>query len=161
MSLPNLATDARAADAWLEAARVALVDLARQALGSSVAFAPGSVRLPAGLAGALVPIVSDLPPVQVGLFASDAGCEALTRALLGASSREPVTRAEVVDAIGEIVNMLAGTVKARIARYANHAALGLPTFVHGLIELQSDQRADVLPVTIGASPAFVIVLHTV
>jgi len=143
---------------WLDAARAAIVDIARQALGSTVVIGePGAV--PDGLSGALIPIVSKLDPVQIGLFSTDEGCEGLARALLGSSPGEKVTRPEVVDALGEIVNMFSGNVKARVARYATHAALGLPTFVHGPVEAQSSQVIDVLPVTIGDIKAYVLVMH--
>lgn len=144
---------------WIDAARLAVVDLARQALGAVAQVAP-TATLVDGLAGALIPIVSDLEPVQIGLFSSAAGCEALARALLGSAPGDPVTRADVVDAIGEIVNMLSGNIKARVARYANHAALGLPTFVHGPIETQSQQVVEGLRVTIGAADAYIVVLHS-
>lgn len=159
MPLPNSAPIPLHGSPWLDAARVAVVDIARQALGCG-AVCGEDAPLPHDLAGALIPIVSNLPPVQIGLFASQAGCELLARALLGSGPQETLTRAEMVDAMGEIVNMLSGNVKARVARYANHAALGLPTFLQGTIEVQSNQQADVLPVTIGDAEAFVIVLHT-
>lgn len=144
---------------WLEAARVAIVDIARQALGAQ-AQVLGNAEMPPGLAGSIVPIVSNMDPVQVGLFSTDGGCELLARALLGSSPNETLTRAEVVDAVGEIVNMLSGSVKARVARYATHAALGLPTFVHGPIETLSQQVVEAVKVKVGQAELYVVVLHT-
>ena len=81
------------------------MDIARQALSCTVVIGePGAV--PDGLSGALIPIVSKLDPVQIGLFSTDEGCEGLARALLGSSPGEKVTRPEVVDALGEIVTGL-------------------------------------------------------
>jgi hypothetical protein len=160
-----------AAQPWLEAARVAVIDVARRALGAIVTFTVsadrggegrgrGEQELAGAMGGALVPIVSELAPVQIGLFSSDAGCAALARALLVRGAHEPLTRAEIVDAVGEIVNMLCGAVKARVARYASRAVLGLPTFVHGPIEARRQQVVEVLPVTIGEAAVLVVVLHT-
>jgi CheY-specific phosphatase CheX len=144
---------------WLDAARVAICDIARQALG-----APAEILGPApmfeGLAGSIIPIMSNLSPVQIGLFSDDMGCEGLARALLGSSPGETLTRAEVVDAIGEIVNMFSGSVKARVARYATHAALGLPTFVHGPIETIAQQVVEAIKVRIGTVDAYIVVVHT-
>ena len=147
------------ANPWIDAARVAICDIARQAMGMT-AQVIGPADIVEGLAGSIIPIVSNMAPIQVGLFSNDVGCELLARALLGSSPHETLTRAEVVDAIGEIVNMLSGNVKARVARYATHAALGLPTFVHGPIETLSQQVVEAVRVKIGMADAYVVVLHT-
>lgn len=149
---------ARPRSPWLEAIRAATTDIGRQALGAVVGFGAAS-ELPAEIEGAIVPLVSDLEPVQVGVFASTRGCEELARGLLGAGPSEPLTRAEIVDAVGEIVNMLAGNVKSRVARYATHAALGLPAYIHGPIELQSRQAMELVQAIVGGTDLFVVVLH--
>ncbi len=146
------------ANPWIDAARAAMIDICKQAFGKIATIKPGGA-LSDGLAGAIIPIVSSMSPVQIGLFSSESGCEGLARALLGSSPSETLTRAEVVDAVSEISNMLSGNVKARVARYATHAALGLPTFVHGPIEPQSEQVIDVVTVVIGTIEVYVIVLH--
>jgi hypothetical protein len=143
---------------WHDAARTATAEVGRQALGAVVGFGDAT-ELPAAVEGAIVPIVSDLAPIQIGLFSSARGCEALARALLGSTSEEVVSRAEIVDAVGEIVNMLTGNVKSRVARYATHAVLGLPTFVHGPLELQSRQAIDLVHAIVGETELFVVVLH--
>ena len=143
---------------WLEAARSAILDIGRQALGSVVGFGR-LTELPAASAGALIPIVSDRDPVQIGLFSSEAGCEAVARALLCSEPGDVLTRPEIVDAVGEVLNMLSGSVKSRVAHYATHAALGLPMFVHGPVELQSGQAMDIVHAVLGSTDVFVVILH--
>jgi CheY-specific phosphatase CheX len=67
----------------------------------------------------------------------------------------------MIDAMCEITNMLAGSVKARVAGYATHAALGLPTFVHGPIEAASSTVVDVVPIAVDDLTAFVIIVRAI
>lgn len=145
---------------WIVAARGAAVDVITQALSRSCSVAEGH-PLPDQLMGALIPIVSELAPVQIGLFADEVGCDHMARALLYAAPTDPLKRAEMIDAMCELANMLAGSVKARVARYATHAALGLPTFVHGPIEASSTTVIDTVPLAIEDAIAVVVIARTV
>ena len=144
---------------WKGAAHAAVVDLISQALGLScrVLEAPGPTS---DLMGALIPISSDMAPVQIGLFASDAACMRLARALLGNGPNDPMSRADMIDAMSEIVNMFAGNVKARVAGYATHAALGLPTFVHGPVEPSSSQVVERIWVQIDDVEAQIVIARS-
>lgn len=146
------------ANAWIVAARAAVVGLVSQALSLPCELTDAGPAAEAPeLMGALIPIVSDLTPVQIGLFSDEAGCMAMARALLGNAPDDPMSRADMIDAISEIVNMLAGNVKARVARYATHAALGLPTFIVGSVEAASRQVIESVPVMIGDIWAHVLI----
>lgn len=149
-------------DPWVPAARAAIADLAANALSSlcTIGDPEDGEDLPSGLAGALVPLVSgDLPPVQVGLFSAEDGCAGIARALLGFGPSDALSRADIVDAVNEVVNMLSGGVKARIPQYSSHAALGLPTFVHSPIEHSRGQVIRAVPARIGAIDTFVLILR--
>ncbi len=145
---------------WIVAARGGAVDVFDQALSlrgrplDQGELAPGSV-------GALIPIVSAMSPVQIGVFSDEPSCERLARALLYAAPTDPLTRAEMIDAMCEIANMLAGSVKARVAGYATHAALGLPTFVHGPVEAASSTAVDVVPIAVDDLTAFVVIVRAI
>lgn len=145
---------------WIVAARGAAVDVIDQAL-SLRARVLEHAPPPTESMGAMIPIVSALSPVQIGLFADEAGCNRLARALLYCAPTDPLTRAEMVDALCELVNMLAGNVKARVARYATHAALGLPTFVHGPIEPASSTVIEAVHVEVGDTTAIVIIARAI
>lgn len=159
MSSAALASSESTSDPWVAAARAAAVDIAQQALGHGCVVADRSSAMTSA-AGALVPIVSAMEPVQIGLFSSEEGCGQLARALLQSGPTDPLTRADMIDAVSEIVNMLAGNVKARVSRYASHAALGLPTFVHGPVEVASQQVIDALTIEIGPIRAQVVIVRT-
>ncbi|MCE9572010.1 MAG: chemotaxis protein CheX [Deltaproteobacteria bacterium] len=146
-------------DPWVAAARSAIVDIAQQALGLPCEIVSDSAGMTSA-AGALVPIVSAMEPVQIGLFSSEEGCSAIARALLGSGPDEAMSRPDMIDAVSEVVNMLAGNVKARVSRYASHAALGLPTFVHGPVEAPSQQVVDSLTIKIGPTTAQVVIVRT-
>lgn len=146
-------------DPWVTAARAAIVDIAQQALSLPCTIVSESTGMTSA-AGALVPIVSAMEPVQIGLFSSEDGCAAVARALLGSSPTDPLSRADMIDAVSEIVNMLAGNVKARVSRYASHAALGLPTFVHGPVEAPSQQVVDALTIKVGTTAAQVVIVRS-
>lgn len=144
---------------WNVAVRAAIGELVAQALGLSCRILATEFDV-ADTMGALIPISSDMAPVQIGLFGNEAACRRLARALLGSRPDEPLSRAEMIDAICEIVNMYAGSVKARVARYASHAALGLPTFVHGPIEATSQQTVERVTVQIDDVEAQLIIVRT-
>lgn len=155
MLIPVVSTDP-----WAVPARAAMSELAVSALGGACQFtdvheAPGAVQ------GSLVPIVStNLPPLQIGLFSSEDGCASIARALLGFSPTDKLSRADIVDAVNEVVNMLSGSIKSRVPGYSTHAALGLPTFVLGPVECASGQEVAAVPVTVAGVQAFVFVVRS-
>ncbi len=145
---------------WIVAARGAAVDVFDQALSlRGRALDTGVLTL--GSVGALIPIVSELSPVQIGVFASEPDCTRLARALLYAAPTDPITRAEMIDAMCEIANMLAGSVKARVTGYATHAALGLPTFVHGPVEAATSTAVDVVPIAVDDLVTYVVIVRAI
>lgn len=141
---------------WLTAAQAAVVDLVPQALSMACDLTDAQPPL-TELMGALIPLMSDLDPIQIGLFSDQEGCLAMARGLLGNGPDEPMSRADMIDAVSEVVNMLAGSVKARVARYATHAALGLPTFIQGSVEAASGQVLESVAVVIGDHAAVVLI----
>ena len=145
---------------WIVAARAAAIDVIDQALSLSSRVIEDAA-VPTNTMGALIPIVSEMAPVQIGLFSDEAGCQSMARALLYCGPTDPLTRAEMIDAMSELVNMLAGSVKARVARYASHAALGLPTFVHGPVEASSSTVVETVPLQVGDAVALVVIARTV
>ncbi|HEY8945162.1 MAG TPA: chemotaxis protein CheX, partial [Polyangiaceae bacterium] len=72
-------------------------------------------------------------PMQMGLFADERGCQRLAKALLGMDENdEDLPAADLGDAVSEVLNMLAGSVKRRISDHAD-VKLGLPVFVRGAV----------------------------
>jgi hypothetical protein len=89
----------------------------------------GTIPLPSDLPGAYLPIVGARgASVYVGWLASNSGCEALAHAFVGDVSLGTPSHAEVVDAMGEIVNIVAGAVKRRMLAQDPTLLLGLPIY---------------------------------
>lgn len=83
---------------------------------------PGHVVTPADPLHAWVTLTTE-PPRQVLLTAGAGTARDLTRALLRADAGTPLTDEDVVDAFGEIVNILGGNIKGLLPE---HVELTLP-----------------------------------
>ncbi len=113
---------------WLKTFRSAADELARTSLRfdpNPAAERPGD----AGEPGAYIAILSPHNAVHLGLSASPAQCRSLARALLGLRSDETISDGDVVDGLSEVMNILAGKVKASMAGRDGQLHLGLPLFV--------------------------------
>lgn len=112
---------------WLEAFRVAAEE-----------FAAGSLRFdrntPAGeddgqRPGAYIAILSEADSVHLGLSLSPHECRMLARAMLGLGAHESLSEKDVVDAVSEVMNIVAGKVKSQMAQRGESLRLGLPLFI--------------------------------
>jgi hypothetical protein len=133
---------------WLETLRVATADLAK----SSLRFDP--LPTPAtpdetGEPGAYIAILSPHNAVHFGLSATPAQCRALARALLGLRHTEKLTEHDVVDGLSEVMNILAGKVKASMAGRDGQLHLGLPMFVANPIRSGADAESASTDVRLG------------
>ncbi len=145
---------------WMAALEQGLDEVAGGALGCTT-IAGGRHETPApGMAGAYLSLVGSNGGVQLGVASSPGGCQALARALLG---MEPGAGAlppeEVADAVCEIVNILAGAVKARVREQAPSLQMGLPTFFHGPVQPTEKLAVSVSDVKIGGVAAALLLLH--
>jgi Chemotaxis phosphatase CheX len=152
-------------DGWLHAAADAAAEVASGPLGISHTawrVVPAST-LPNGLWGAYIPLLSPQnESLQLALLAGRDTCERITRALLGMSDDEaPESDNDIIDAVGEVTNLVAGGLKARLEGKAD-VRLGVPLALSGrefpdagsqsaLGILQLD-RDDVWLVLTGTSP---------
>jgi hypothetical protein len=146
-------------DDWLEASEQALLEVALAALsapdGHVLARAAES---PSSMSGAYVSLISDEEVAHVGVCAKDERLRALAGGLLGPA--ESLSAADLTDAVGEIVNMLAGGVKRRLAESNPGLRIGLPMWVRGNLEATERQqlRASFMRLH-GVGDLVLIVLH--
>ena len=113
---------------WLTTFRTAADELAR----SSLRFDPNPAPVRAsehGEPGAYIAILSPHNAVHLGISATPAECRALARALLGLRHDEPLSESDAVDGLSEVMNILAGKVKASMAGRDGQLHLGLPMYV--------------------------------
>jgi hypothetical protein len=144
---------------WRAAVEGAAQEIATYALSFAGAkvLDPVGLDCAAALIGAHIPLVGGGQAFDLALVSSPEGCQALSRAILCMSDGAPLRDAEVADAVGEIVNMLAGSVKRRISGHGADLALGLPLFIHGYIEPTDRLTVTVLPTRFGAIDTMVLI----
>jgi chemotaxis phosphatase CheX-like protein len=133
---------------WLSTLHAASNELAKHSLrfddqaGAAAADGPGEP-------GAYIAVHSAHNAVHLGLSASPARCRALARALLHLHHTQPVSESDVVDGLSEVMNILAGKVKASMAGRDGQLHLGLPMFVANPIRSSGDSESASLPVRLG------------
>lgn len=89
---------------------------------------------PTGMAGAYIPLLAEDQTLQLALLATPDGCAGLSRLLLGLEPADEVSDADVADAVGELVNIVAGGVKQRMQHSSGPLRLGLPVFINGFVQ---------------------------
>ena len=147
-------------DEWMAVMAQAAGDIARGALGWPGCQVSDEPCVPAPTCGAYVPLIDHGAQLQIGLVADDEGCQLLARALLGLSEGEPpVPPADVADAVGEIVNMLAGGLKRRMQGRIGSLVLGLPIFIRGYVEATEKLEIARARVQLGPVTALALVLR--
>jgi hypothetical protein len=142
---------------WRAAVEGAAQELAAYALSLPGALVQDPVGLErtVSLIGAHIPLVGGGQAFDLALVSSPEGCRDLSRAILSMAAGAPLRAAEIADAVGEIVNMLAGSVKRRIA--GADLVLGLPLFIHGYIEPSERLTVIALPTRFGAIDTMVLI----
>src|SRR5262249_17035384 len=134
-------------DAFLAATR----DVATSALGfDGVRVIGRRPTMSRSLQGAYIALVSDRAALQFGIVSDEPGCAALGRALLGMTPADPrLGRAEIVDGLGEIVNIVAGATKNRLVARDASIRIGLPIFINGYVGASPHLETEVAAASIG------------
>lgn len=137
-------------EVWVEAMIDSLDELASGMLG----FEGGKLlevrdELPERMIGAHVAMVSLREALSVGLISDEAGCGALARALLCMEPDEELPAGDVADAMGEIVNIIAGGVKRRLVEEDSSIKIGLPVFFSGQMKPTKNMQSRVLEILLG------------
>jgi hypothetical protein len=133
-----------------ELTRTVLGGLGFQALGPSEDFVAGN--------GAYLGLVAQDEPIQVGILVDAAGCQLLSKALLGMDAAdEDLPPSDVSDAMCEIINILAGGLKRRVSPGMS-VTMGLPIFVSGHPLPNQQQSVLARALEIGETSARVLLL---
>jgi hypothetical protein len=115
---------------------------------------------PTGMAGAYIPMLAEDQTLQLALLASPDGCADLSRLLLGMEPEEEVPAADIADAVGELVNIVAGGVKQRLVDSTGGLRLGLPVFIHGYVQPTQQLEVSLASVRIGAVDSYLMALRS-
>jgi len=116
--------------AWVEALEEAALEVVELALGlPGCAFVAKKVAAPRNVAGAYLPLFGGAgESLYVGWLVSAEASHALAGGLLGIGAGETLADEVVADAMGEVVNILAGGLKRRMLPLVHPLSLGLPIF---------------------------------
>jgi CheY-specific phosphatase CheX len=135
-------------------------------------FATGSLRFDASSAStdaasaksatrpaAYISVLGEANSMHLGLSTSMQGCRTLTRAFLGIREKDDISEKDVVDAMSEILNILAGKVKSRLATRDGSLKLGLPIFLVGQIQVTEQMERAIGNVELGSVPCQLLVFR--
>jgi hypothetical protein len=164
MSARPLAAPVAVAD-WVVAMADASTELALSLGIEGVEVLGWHTVPPTGMAGAYIPLLAEDQTLQLALLASPAGCADLSRLLLGMEPGEEVSDADIADAVGELVNIVAGGVKQRMQgpdRIGSGGSLrlGLPVFIHGYVQPTQQLEVCLASVRIGEVEAHLMALRS-
>jgi len=135
---------------WLDTFRGAAEDFARGSLrfdGKNAASEDSGER-----PGAYIAILSDTESVHLGLCLSPHDGHRLARALLGMSACEVLQENDMVDGVSEVMNIIAGKVKSRMAARGESLRLGLPMFIPRPITPTGDMQTASVEIALGPVP---------
>jgi hypothetical protein len=143
---------------WRAAVEGAATEIATYALAQAGAVVqdPVDSERACAMIGAHIPMLGGGQAFDLALVASPEDCKALSRAILCIGPAAPLKDAEIADAIGEIVNMLAGSVKRRLSGQRD-LELGLPIFLHGYIQPTERLTVIALPTRLGTIDTMVLI----
>ena len=143
--------------------RAAIDGAAREIATYALSFPDAVVQDPVGIEstvsmiGAHIPMIGGGQAFDLALVASPAGCQALSRAILCMAEGAAVRDAEVADAVGEIVNMLAGSMKRKLSGLGADLTLGLPIFIHGYLQPTDRLAVTAFPTRFGTIDTIVLI----
>jgi CheY-specific phosphatase CheX len=152
-------TVAHTAAQWLDAALESCTEILPLALGCQLQRHQHDVSFPRDGASAFVALVGDASSVQIGVSSSRQGCQNMAKALLSLAADSPdFPDADLADAVGEIVNMIAGRVRAIMAERGEKLIMGIPVFVHGYLEKTESMEVAVAAVALDSTEACLFAL---
>ncbi len=99
--------------------------------------------------GAYIAILSESESIHLGLCMSSQECYLLARALLGMGSHDTLSEKDMVDGVSEVMNIVAGKVKSRMASRGETLRLGLPMFIPRPITPAGDMETATVELSLG------------
>jgi hypothetical protein len=111
-----------------------------------------------GLVGAHIPMLGGPEALELALVGEPANCRRLAAAMLMTDDPSSLSESDVADAVGEAINMLAGSVKRRMQSDGTELELGLPVFIVGHIKHTEHISVSPLPAKFGPIDMFVLVV---
>ena len=148
-------------DRIIEAFRSTADDVVKSALSmpSGCLQLGGAVQFPPDSLGAYIGLIGPDMQMQIGLSSSHEGSKELSAALLCMEKDDPELDDDcIADAMGEIMNIIAGILKQNLEKEIPGLMLGLPLFINGHIRPNDKQQLSILEVMFGSVRAQLVLL---
>ncbi len=156
----NTPTTKISLDEWLRATADCLAEVATTTLGYAGCELLARRTDAPELTGAYIALVGEENAVQIAIASTPEVCAQLSACLLGMEPEEAaeLSEADVADGIGELVNMVAGGVKTRLAGRDGAIQLGLPFVVEGRVERASATKVAYCDADLGPAKVVIIII---
>jgi Chemotaxis phosphatase CheX len=146
---------------WLAVLTDATTELAQVTFNTAPSPAEPIVLVPPDREGSLLPLYVGEETLQVGVLATPEACRDLTKALLGLEPPEEPGESDIPDAVGEIVNIIAGILQRKVNVEEGQAvALGFPVHFLGTLVSTSNVETVAARVNLGPALAELVVVRT-
>jgi CheY-specific phosphatase CheX len=110
--------------------------------------------------GAYLGLVALQGALQIGIASDEAGCQKLSKALMGAPETDPpLAPEELADAFCEIANIVAGGFKSRARERAGALTMGLPVFFRGPAQATGHTAVRVSLVRVGTTQVALMLVY--
>jgi hypothetical protein len=134
------------------------VDAIAQGFGGVAAGAEATPRvLPWG---GYISLLGESDSIRLGVSASAEGCAALARGLLELDDGVEVPNKEVADALCEMVNIIAGHLKAKVQAQTGRLNIGLPMFLTEPPRTNGNLEVAVQSADIGGTPVALVIMRS-
>lgn len=145
-------------DEWLDATRQATKETVSTMLKLDVTPLTSIDTAHEPLSGAHISLKSSNDNIEICLVTSKEGCGKLARAMLSMDETDPLDDADVDDAVGEILNVIAGAVKRQLNhKTQNTLLLGLPKHIKGHVSPCNTADKRETDTLLGVTPSKLLV----
>ena len=145
---------------WIDAMADAMKEVATTTLGYSGCTVIGPRKAEGDLSGGYVALVGDKCSVQVAVASEPSVCRNIAARLFEMPENEAdsLPDGDVADAIGELVNIVGGQVKTRMAKLDSSLQLGLPFVIEGVIESTKRLKSEYVEADLGGVKVVLVVI---
>lgn len=145
---------------WVAAASEALIESAEVLLGMDTKLASSTTMYPTTGSdrwGVLLPFFAQTYSLHLGLMSTSAGCKGLTDAMLGP---DDWSDEDIADAVGEIVNVMAGLMRGVLIERDDTIDFGFPIVMQGHLVGGRSSESSVMVASIGDIECDLVVMMT-
>lgn len=154
-------SDAIQTELWLEAFVGATKEVAEGFLGLDSELVTQEVGVCQPSSGAYIAVAGKRSTRHLGLVCDEQGRQILAEAMLCVGDDDdPLDKEDVTDAVGEVMNIIAGGIKQRLLDRDPSLKLGIPIFVEGRAHSPIHCQGGQAEVLLGQVAAKLVILGT-